>query len=556
MSEANGTPAPQPSVRQQLRETRAKIALRRAQHELQVLEAWGDPFAGWYPNPFDGLGPIGVNGRAWLPVQQVGRASDRRDGGDRPALQTEVDLDRQRGLARWLAEHNPVAIGVLDTLETYTVRTGYQYEAQPGRGLAGDVVARELAPQVQRVIEEFTSLNVLGEEEVESLAWADREAEAVRRSARDGEVGIRTFDQGDGTTLARFVEPEQVRQPLGSPSNWSWGMQNAPGDVERIVSYAVSYSADPDDWEEVPAREMSWLKANTDSTVKRGLSDFFSISGTFDETVKLLRNLRIGATAQAAIAWIEQHAGATQEALNALVSKTRNLNPPTHTDPLTGRDVSQQRMEPGQRLLVGAGRQYQSAPLAQNTTQHLAIFSACLRSLGGGRWKMPEYMISGDASNANYASTLVSGSPFVTRTECQQARFGRFFLRVIWQAIRNAARHGRFRVGGRVLDYAEVSRLIDVVFTPPQVAISDKTAEAAIDHQDLLDGVTSRQIIAAKRGYDFDKVTQDLAKAPLPPPPGTPAPGLTESVPTPTTITREIERDPQTGLITRMIERS
>ena len=51
---------------------------------------------------------------------------------------------------------------------------------------------------------------------------------------------------------------------------------------------------------------------------------------------------------------------------------------------------------------------------------HVQIVQAGLRALGN-RWDMPEYMISGDSSNANYASTLVSGAPFVTGIEWEQS---------------------------------------------------------------------------------------------------------------------------------------
>lgn len=516
MSQTNGhTPQPT-SYRRQVREAEARLRLKEIEREERLLESWGG-FSGmgmgWgqpWPQAFGIPGPLGPDARiSWGGIG--GRIDARRDGADRPTFWNEQQLHEYRGLARSLADSNPLAQGALESLADYTVRTGFQYQAHPGKRFLRDPQAVELAEQVQQFVEELIGLNTVGETD-DGLTWADREWEAVLASARDGEVFFRVFDQGDGTSVIRSVLPEQVLQPLGSPPDWMFGKQSAPGDIERTLKYAVSYG-DPADWEEVPADEMAHLKLNVDSTIKRGLSDFFSTGQAFEEAWQLLRAMRLSGKAQAGIAWIEEHPGATQDSLAALAGKTRVLNPPNIIDPLSGRDVNYQSDQPGRRLLVGGGRKYQSAPLAANTSNHISIFGACLRALGA-RWRMPEYMISGDSSNANYASTLVSGSPFVTRTECRQAKYGRLFVRVLWIAIRNAARAGRFVVGGHTFAYEEISRFVDITPTPPAVAIADKAVEAQVDSQDIQNGVMSLQTRRSRRGLDDDTERRNLLEEP------------------------------------------
>jgi hypothetical protein len=497
-----------PTLQRKLKEARARQRLARLEAETQLLEGWGtEPGLGfptsWF-DPFDlarfgwGVGGAAAGG-AW----NAGSRAARQDGGNHPFFWTETDLERSRGLARWLATKNMLAVGALNTLRNFTVKTGFKWEAQPAPGWTQDPVAKELAAQVQVCIDEFSDTNRLPQ----------RERSAFLRSRRDGEVFCRFFDQGDGTTLFRFVLPEQVRQPLGSPSEWSYGIETEPQDVETPVSYAVHYHPDPDEWEQVPAAEVAHLKLNVDEEVKRGLSDFYCTAEAFDQTDKLLRNMRVTGGIQSAIGWFERFTNLSSDALSQFAGKKKDLNRPQFQHPISGRDLNYEHMEPGQIRLINGNREMLPAPLAQNTTQHISIAQASMRALGV-RWNAPEFMISGDASNNNFASILVAGSPFVNSIECEQDDYRWYFLRWRWVAVKNAARARRFVVGGRAYGIEDVARLVDIHGTPPQVAIANKQAEAAVDHQDLAARVTSLQALRAKRGYDNDKIRQDLAEEP------------------------------------------
>jgi hypothetical protein len=497
-----------PTLQRKLKEARARQRLARLEAETQLLEGFGaEPGLGfptsWF-DPFD-LARFGwgVGGQAAGGAWNAGSRAARQDGGNHPFFWTETDLERSRGLARWLATKNMLAVGALNTLRNFTVKTGFKWEAQPAPGWTQDPVAKELAAQVQACIDEFSDTNRLPQ----------RERSAFLRSRRDGEVFCRFFDQGDGTTLFRFVLPEQVRQPLGSPPEWSYGIETEPQDVETPVSYAVHYHPDPDEWEQVPAAEVAHLKLNVDEEIKRGLSDFYCTAEAFDQTDKLLRNMRVTGGIQSAIGWFERFTNLSSDALSQFAGKRKDLNRPQIQHPISGRDLNYEHMEPGQIRLINGNREMLPAPLAQNTTQHISIAQASMRALGV-RWNAPEFMISGDASNNNFASILVAGSPFVNSIECEQDDYRWYFLRWRWVAVKNAARARRFVVGGRAYGIEDVARLVDLHATPPQVAIANKQAEAAVDHQDLAARVTSLQALRAKRGYDNDKIRQDLAEEP------------------------------------------
>jgi hypothetical protein len=503
MSEANGhsSAGTYNEVREQLRLTRAQIALRKAEAESRLWESFTAPQGGgWgsFVDPYDQFRDI--DGRPWLPLG--GRRDDRKDGHNRPFVWSEIDLEWSRGLARWLTTKNKLAIGAMLALRNFTIKTGFTYEAQPAKRLATDATAQALAEQVQDVIDEFSTIN----------AWSEREKSQFWRSRRDGESFLRHFAQMDGTTFVRFVEPEQVVQPLGSPPTWSFGIHTDPHDIETVLSYAVTYG-EPDDWEEVPAGEITHIKLNVDECVKRGLSDFFSTGEDFDGVSKLLRNMREAGAVQAAIAWIEQFDAAGVSGIQGHVATVRDQNRPQIENPITGKRVDYQKFEPGTIVKVGKGRSYLNAPLANNTTQHVAIAQSCLRALGC-RWNMPEYMISGDASNANYSSTLVAGSPFVNAIECEQSAYKRPFLRSQWIAVRNAAAAGRFVVNGRRFTVAEIMRYVDIHATAPQVAVANEAEQTDTDHKDIAAGVMSIQTRRARRGLDDAKERQNLAEEP------------------------------------------
>lgn len=503
-----------PTLQRKLKEARARQRLARLEAETQLLEGWGaEPGLGfptsWF-DPFDlarfgwGVGGTAAGG-AW----NAGSPAARQDGGNHPFFWTETDLERSRGLARWLATCNLWATATLNDLTNYAIKLGFTYEAQPKKRWAGDPVVKELSLAVQDVLDTFAETNRLPQVEREAFWW----------SRPDGECIYRFFDQRDGTTLIRPVLPEQLRQPLGSPPECSYGIETDPRDILSLRAFYLDYHGNsPDqyaqgDFEEVPAEEIAYLKLNVHSTVKRGLSDFFCCAPAFDELDKLLRNMRITAGVQSAVAHYEKFTNLTSDALSQFAGKRKDLNRPQFQHPISGRDVPYEHHEPGQVRLINGNREFIPPPLAQNTTNHISILQAATRTLGR-RWSMPEYMASGDASNANYSSTLVAGSPFVNEIECEQDRYRAYFLDWRWIAVRNAARAGLFTIGTRRFSFEEIRKLVDLHATPPQVAIANKQAEAAVDHQDLAARVTSLQALRAKRGLDNDKIRQDLAEEP------------------------------------------
>jgi hypothetical protein len=493
MSATNGKHHTVSELREQIELAQLRNELRR----LQLVEAGAELF-----NPATRW--MDAEGWGWHGYYSHTDRDRHKDGQNAPHVYSEADLDRYRGFAQDLAATNHIAVGIVEHIRNYAIRTGFKYEAVPEKRFEQDVTAKELAPQVQEVIDEFGDLN----------AWSQREREICERYVVDGEAMVRAFNQRDHTTLVRFIEAEQLRQPLGSPQTWSFGIETDPRDIEDVKNYAVCYEPEhPDDYECVPADEVTHLKANVRSCTKRGMSDFFCTREAVDGVQKMLRNMAVTGGIQSAIAWIEEYTGTSREAVQGNVAETRDTGRTLITDPITGKVRNWKAFDPGSIPKIGSNKKYQPGPLAANTTQHISIVQACLRAVGN-RWGMPEYLVSGDASNANYASTLVSGAPFVTAVECRQSTFARYFLRVVWIAVGNAADAGRFYVGSRRITRDEVMHYIDIHATPPQVPISDKVAESQVDSADIQAGVMSVQERQRRRGLDPDLMAREIKERP------------------------------------------
>jgi hypothetical protein len=114
-------------------------------------------------------------------------------------FETEQDLARMRGMARWLADSSPAAIGVLKNLTNYVLGTGFKYTAGSKRD-----APKGLVSAVQQAVDEFLDDN----------DWCgDLEHELFRRAHRDGEYFVRLHHTGGGRVALRVIEPEQVSEP-------------------------------------------------------------------------------------------------------------------------------------------------------------------------------------------------------------------------------------------------------------------------------------------------------------------------------------------------------
>lgn len=473
----------------------------------------------------------------------TGRIEDREGGKNRPVFETESDLDDIRAAANIITETSPAAISALKNLTNFVIGKGFTYTAalepklrkkkEQDQRKKRTEDAAELAQDDQQVQEEdelpadaqtdpeeklVSAVQVVIDEFLDANDWTgDYEAEIFRTSRRDGEHFLQILPGEQGVAIVRSIAPARVKEPKilgGYGKSTTFGVETPADDLCKPECYWVQWDSLDGQLEPVEASTVEHIKLNVDRGIKRGVSDFFAVDPDIAAARVLLRNMIQGCSVQAAIAYIVEHAQGTTK---TQIEDIRSNNATLRYDQAyqTGTKTQyQQRHKPGTRLDVGKGQVYKGSPLASGeaATAYVNILQAGLRSIGS-RWTMPEYMISGDASNGNYASTMVAESPFVKNCEVEQAFYKRRFLRVVWKAVEIAVKAGK--IPGQS-DIAEIKKLVEIQCETPDVAARDAEKETS-RRKTLKDaGILSDKTWSSQEGLDYEQEQENIAQQPVP----------------------------------------
>ena len=206
---------------------------------------------------------------------------------------------------------------------------------------------------------------------------------------------------------------------------------------------------------------------------------------------KLLRNMSLATEIQTAIALIRRHKQATQQAVRSFVQAKAELQ---QTNP-NGKTENVLRYGPGSILDVPANQEY-DVPKQLDPSKTISALQAELRAIAS-HLVMPEFMLSSDASNANYASTMVAEGPAVKNFEAEQQVQIEYDLELLDEAM-------RYAVDSSLLSRAEWEACkIDV--QPPTVQVRDRLQEAQIRQIDMGLGILSPQTATAQAGNDYEQ---------------------------------------------------
>jgi hypothetical protein len=115
---------------------------------------------------------------------------------------------------------------------------------------------------------------------------------------------------------------------------------------------------------------------------------------------------------------------------------------------------------------------------------------------------MPEFMLSSDASNANYASTMVAESPAVRMFERLQAEQVEADLEVMRRVIAVAERAGRTS--------SDSLTAIDIQAVAPPLAVRDALKDAQVARIEYQSGILSPQTWSQRRRLDYAQEQANL----------------------------------------------
>ncbi len=389
---------------------------------------------------------------------------------------------QQKAYQLW--KTNPHARAIIRTLEKFIL----------GKGLK--IFALDENPVVQEWWDIFEKEN----------RFLRRQDEIIRRTFRDGECFIRCFvDQYSGKTKIRFLEPNEISDP---ENTHSFGIETDPDDVEIPLRYYRSRQGKL--IEVIPAEEVQHIKIFADSNVKRGLSFLYIVMPLLKKYEQWLNDRIVLNKIRSAMAIIRRISGSPGQ-LSDLVRNEKS------------RKGRQKMLKPGSIITVSEGVDYQmlTPNLQAQDVQYdgrnilLAIASAT---------GLAEYMVSGDASNANYASTMVSESPAVREFEDWQQFFQEEFSIIFAKVIKAGVDYGSVPAKSSItsleIDQSgkrrENKQIIptrldcEIIFPPLIHRKLKEESEALALHKNM--GIVSNQTVAARLGYNFQKEIERIEK--------------------------------------------
>lgn len=462
----------------QLNELREQVEAKRLSIELAALQRIEESWASFsqYVDPIDAVRDDRT-GDLWVPVTAAGGDQDAQSLTT--GVQTEAQLHQIRQHCRQLAVENPHAQTIVENCVSFVVGTGILYQAtlKPSAPFES-----EAAVKVQSVLDRWIKQN----------CWYERQEECMVRLVRDGEAFLRLFPLDGDLPAIRFVEPGLVADPRGAAEGIrSFGVETDPDDVETVVRYWIAGKP-------VDASLIQHRKIGVDRNVKRGMPLLWSIRRECKRAEATRRNMAIVYGAQTAIAGVRKHAAKASE-VDVMIGAGSQL---TRSNPTTGKQSSYNFVPPGTILDVPQGMEFEFASAKVNVAAGKEVVQADLRA-AGARLCMPEYMVSGDASNANMASTMVAESPGVRYYERRQARMIEADLELLDKVIQVAVKLG--------LLSDEEAASVSIEATAPTLAVRNRESEARANQIEHQEGVLSRRTWRQRLGLDDDTEEANFA---------------------------------------------
>jgi capsid protein len=386
-----------------------------------------------------------------------------------------------RDRARLLVTHNPHARNILRLLEAYVAGPGLKLTCQLCDCESPDTKDAELLARVERLWEEFLAAN--------QTHYSFREH--ARRSWRDGECFVRRFSSAQWPPAVRFVDPERIGPTPEAPD--SAGIITATGDVETPAAYLhVDDSGRLS--ERIPADDMLHTRVGVDSNQKRGVTVFTPVLDVLDNFDQWMKTELLARKLQSSIVLWRKVQGSPQQAASLADS--------VGTAGGIGGGRSE-RVRPGTVLTTNHATEIQFLQPQTNFGDAVPLGRMLLLATAAGAG-LPEFMLTADASNANYASTMVAEGPAVKLFQSEQAFFAAEFTRLWRWVMREAVRLG-------LLTPQELSRVAPD-WTFPQLVNRDRPRERMADVRLVETRVLSRAEVARREGLDPVRMQVEIAE--------------------------------------------
>jgi len=419
---------------------------------------------------------------------------------------TTAGKDDLRTQARKAFYQSPLIVGFIKSLIRFVIGPGAAYSASTDDDDKNEVINETWSDWTQAV--RWSEI----EKEICSRTWRDGECFIHRQKNpgfRDPSIAATIgFSAKQKNTLARanittammtpqkpyltlrMLDPEHIKDPT---SAFSDGIVTDPNDVETVLGYLYCPSSNTDDLTFLPVEDVLHIKIRVDRNTKRGRSLLEPLLPLNTKYEQWLHYRIVLNKVRSAVAWIKSVSGPASNR-NAI----RNSRKAQRDGVEVARGENRVQVpRAGTTVTATPGVDYDfknpnlQAADAQHDGREIKLNIAATTGL-------PEYMITGDASNANYSSTMVAESPGVREFEYWQDVFSEYFG-YIWNWVLSAAIEFGVMTG---VDPEEIASSEVQISFPPLIA-RNKLDEAKANQIKAGAGILSKQTWSEEDGRDW-----------------------------------------------------
>jgi capsid protein len=385
----------------------------------------------------------------------------------------DEDRTDARTRARKLSVCNPHAVNMLRLLEIYVTGPGLMVAAVP-EWPGVDENDQKLARLADHAWAGFLAVN--------RAHFSYREF--ARRTWRDGECFLRLFAESPNGPTVRFLDPETIGETPEHPG--TQGILTKSDDVEERIAYLRIDSASGKLLERIPAADVLHTRINADSNQKRGLTWFAPVIETLGQFERWLETTLIARKLQASIVLWRKVTGGTDSSIVADVGERGPIYD-------NGIPIPREKIRAGTILTTSEGTDLQYLNPSTNLRDGVPLGRLMLLSAAAGTG-LPEYMLTSDASNANYASTLVAEGPAVKLFHSEQLFFAGEWNRLWHWVLSHAIAQGQLP--------ANLFERIKPEWTFPNLAARDRPKERQADLRLERAGILSKAEVARRDNAD------------------------------------------------------
>lgn len=407
----------------------------------------------------------------------------------------EVQIESIRKRAQKIFYKSPLARGVITTLINFVIGRSFK------------IVPDDTDEKIIEYWDQFWEDNKMDM----------RVKELVKRTFRDGETFLRFFDMPKKTPPSvRFIRPSQISD---KDNNHSFGIETDPDDVEKVIKYYREYNDSNNQLtsEIIKADEMIHTKIMVDSDVKRGISFLIGIIKYIKDYADFLDDRKHLNKIRTIFNLIGKPTGAGTAGNFANDWEDSNVKSSSG-----GSQTFNKKLPKSGSVLMtkGVEWEFKNIDLKAGDSKHDG--RAMLLMIVAGS-NLAEYMVTGDGSNANYASTMVTESPAVRTFEAWQDFFSHTFKAIYKKVIMDAVKDGSVPKSYEQTtkewdpikkDYKEIKKTITVTgkctLEYPILIHRDIEKETKSFGLQNEMKVISKKTISAKLGYDYEEEQKQL----------------------------------------------